>query len=604
MLETTVRFDYPLANPIGMYAQEFHIFYQDGQESFASPERILYTTMFDRIVIKSTDYNQAEITYYKDKGKLHFSPSGQYLEYNGKKYDTNGALTTGYVDIFGKFDPVKNINKDWFKPWFDSSNSKATNDLALDSLRKTIKAAAIHSHNKVPDALSFKNIEGIKKLNKYQKLFNKIISDWKNLGILEADTPLQPILSDEQLLDLSNKLAGEAGEELVDEAVKIDNKKFHNVILDYNYGNKQNTSANNQIDNIFITHTGIYCVEVKTRNVKNGIFDMRDLADQGIKDQIGYHKDAVLNVLRDPNNHLKDILPENLSSLIYNVVVIINRQKKDFQIANADELTRFGAHVLKLEDLNLAMTNGLKEDIYLTDEQIDKIARSIEKKNIGAKGERVYSDNIVFFNDTKKGNNFTLSENDVLNRWFPITLYRDLTITAIKAEKKKDLLRDQREMLDFVELAMKPFIYTITLLNDPLMNDMKNPLSFPEIKSNHEYDDLFDEQKKKLKMTQEGFNDFDIDTKHKYYQKGTYYNLKDAAKYYDNHLEKIMEREEEKRKLAKAEKTVEKATNFNKTNSDINDFLDQKSQGSSCLSSAALIALIVGIIPALLHILL
>lgn len=47
-----------------------------------------------------------------------------------------------------------------------------------------------------------------------------------------------------------------------------------------------------------------------------------------------------------------------------------------------------------------------------------------------------------------------------------------------------------------------------------------------------------------------------------------------------------MEREEEKRKLAKAEKTVEKATNFNKTNSDINDFLDQKSQGPSCLPSA------------------
>ncbi|MEL4236848.1 nuclease-related domain-containing protein, partial [Lactobacillus amylovorus] len=82
-------------------------------------------------------------------------------------------------------------------------------------------------------------------------------------------------------MNLSNKLAGEAGEVLVDKAVKIDNEKFHNVILDYNYGNKRNTSANNQIDDIFITHTGIYCVEVKTRNVKTGIFDMRELADQG-----------------------------------------------------------------------------------------------------------------------------------------------------------------------------------------------------------------------------------------------------------------------------------------------------------------------------------
>lgn len=65
-----------------------------------------------------------------------------------------------------------------------------------------------------------------------------------------------------------------------------------------------------------------------------------------------------------------------------------------------------------------------------------------------------------------------------------------------------------------------------------------------------------------------------------------------------------MEREEEKRKLAKAKKSVEKATSFNKSNSEINDFLEQKSQGSSCLSSAALIALIVEIIPALLHMLL
>lgn len=62
-------------------------------------------------------------------------------------------------------------------------------------------------------------------------------------------------------------------------------------------------------------------------------------------------------------------------------------------------------------------------------------------------------------------------------------------------------------------------------------------------------------------------------------------------------MEQTLKIIDEEEKVAKAKKSVEKATSFNKSNSEINDFLEQKSQGSSCLSSAALIALIVGIIP-------
>lgn len=521
-----IKFKYPIPNSIGMYAQSFRYNYSEIPEfktiDFKNEEHIMYTEKYGDIVVSHKDSDNKGVkhfTIYKGDTSLVFDKGydeHQLLQYKyqGKLFAYNfHEVAEKFTEEFGKFNQIKS---DYLTPWFDN-NTQVPNDVALDSLRKTNAAARKFLSQfpnidkglpKTVNAFSFHNIDALRLLNQYYKVFNEKIDSAIKIGVLGSNTQLQPILSDDQLMNLSNKLAGEAGEELVDKAVKIDNKKFHNVILDYNYGNKRNTSANNQIDNIFITHTGIYCVEVKTRNVKTGIFDMRELADQGIKDQIGYHKDAVLNVLRDPNNHLKEILPENLSSLIYNVVVIINRKEKDFQITNADELTRFGAHVLKAEDLNLAMTNGLKEDIYLTDDQIDKIAKVIERKNAGTKGERLYSDNILFFNDARKGNGFTLNEDDIVKKIAPDTYYADILRKAVKDRKKEaGISEKQKQILDLIDISVDPFILNIynhwidekydDVYKDDDDHGLENPLCLPDVTPDkiQKYKEEFDRQK-------------------------------------------------------------------------------------------------------------
>lgn len=510
-----------------MYAQGFRYNYYEEPEfkdiHFINKEHIMYTDKYGDIVVSHKDSDNKGVkhfTIYKGDASLVFD-KGYNEEYQLLQYKYQGKLfaynlqeaAEKFTEEFGKFNQIKS---DHFTPWFDN-NTQVPNDVALDSLRKT-NAAARKFWSQLPsidkklpktiNAFSFHNIDALRLLNQYYKALNGKIDSAIKIGVSDSNTPHLPILSDDQLMNLSNKLAGEAGEELVDKAVKIDNEKFHNVILDYNYGNKRNTSANNQIDNIFITHTGIYCVEVKTRNVKTGIFDMRELADQGIKDQIGYHKDAVLNVLRDPNNHLKEILPKNLSSLIYNVVVIINRKEKDFQITNTDELTRFGAHILKAEDLNLAMTNGLKEDIYLTDDQIDKIAKVIERKNAGTEGERLYSDNILFFNDARKGNDFTLNEDDIVKKIIPNTYYTDILRKAVKDRKKEaGISEKQKQILDLIDISVDPFISNIydhwtdekydEVYKDDDDHCLENPLCLPDVTPDkiQKYKEEFDRQK-------------------------------------------------------------------------------------------------------------
>ena len=510
-----------------MYAQGFRYNYYEEPEfkdiHFINKEHIMYTDKYGDIVVSHKDSDNKGVkhfTIYKGDASLVFD-KGYNEEYQLLQYKYQGKLfaynlqeaAEKFTEEFGKFNQIKS---DHFTPWFDN-NTQVPNDVALDSLRKT-NAAARKFWSQLPsidkklpktiNAFSFHNIDALRLLNQYYNALNGKIDSAIKIGVSDSNTPHLPILSDDQLMNLSNKLAGEAGEELVDKAVKIDNEKFHNVILDYNYGNKRNTSANNQIDNIFITHTGIYSVEVKTRNVKTGIFDMRELADQGIKDQIGYHKDAVLNVLRDPNNHLKEILPKNLSSLIYNVVVIINRKEKDFQITNTDELTRFGAHILKAEDLNLAMTNGLKEDIYLTDDQIDKIAKVIERKNAGTEGERLYSDNILFFNDARKGNDFTLNEDDIVKKIIPNTYYTDILRKAVKDRKKEaGISEKQKQILDLIDISVDPFISNIydhwtdekydEVYKDDDDHCLENPLCLPDVTPDkiQKYKEEFDRQK-------------------------------------------------------------------------------------------------------------
>lgn len=615
--------DYPINNSVGIYKQRI---IQPYHSDYICHE--IYTSKYGKINISFFFYHDFEheyttyslpSLYITDKDiSIYLKPDGfdKLLLFHDHKnkifYTMIGEVQEAFTkNMKDRFHPVTRENDKALFKWFDNSH-QIPNNIALSSLEKAEKVARDFFNlpkSKISsslDRLSFDNIRGIRELNYFFQFYP--LTDLIDMGLLDPQTgPVPPYLDNEQLINLSNKLAGEEGERLVNKAVKIDSKKFHNIILDYNYGSKQNTYSNNQIDNIFVTHTGIYCIEVKTRNINHGIFDMKNLYDQNIKDQIGYHKAAVLKILRDSNNKLRDSLPKNLSSLVFSIVVLVNRNNKDFKIINTSELTNSGAYVLKINDLNLTMTNGLRDDIYLTDEQINKISKVIDSRNEGIKGERLYSDNILFFPNPTKEKYSTLNENDILERLAKAKLYNQELLTRGLKENKDLKLTDKEEnQYLLLKLYNSPVVqnfistfwtgdmirkYKTFGLPSDMASDMvynlENPLNLPDIttKDIEEHREDFAKQRQFIKDRKR--TTFDDPSDLLYIKEG---------KELDEFYKPIQEAEDKK--------SVEKATSFNKSNSEINDFLEQKSQGSSCLSSAALIALIVGIIPALLHMLL
>ena len=597
--------DYPINNSVGIYKQRIiqpyhshyicHEIYTSKYEInisffFSHNFEHEYTTYFlpslyitDKdvsIYLKPDDFDKL-LLFHDHKNKIFYTMIGEVQE----------AFTKNMKD---RFHPVTRENDKALFKWFDNSH-QIPNNIALSSLEKAEKVARDFFNlpkSKISsslDRLSFDNIRGIRELNYFFQFYP--LTDLIDMGLLDPQTgPVPPYLDNEQLINLSNKLAGEEGERLVNKAVKIDSKKFHNIILDYNYGSKQNTYSNNQIDNIFVTHTGIYCIEVKTRNINHGIFDMKNLYDQNIKDQIGYHKAAVLKILRDSNNKLRDSLPKNLSSLVFSIVVLVNRNNKDFKIINTSELTNSGAYVLKINDLNLTMTNGLRDDIYLTDEQINKISKVIDSRNEGIKGERLYSDNILFFPNPTKEKYSTLNENDILERLAKAKLYNQELLTRGLKENKDLKLTDKEEnQYLLLKLYNSPvvqnFISTfwtgnmiLKYIPSDMVYNLENPLNLPDIttKDIEEYKEDFAKQrqfiKDRKKTTFDDPSDL-LDTK--------------EDKELDEFYKPIQEAEDKR------------SEEFQKSVQEQNARYDK-----GCLSSTALIALIVGIIPALLHMLL
>lgn len=219
--------------------------------------------------------------------------------------------------------------------------------------------------------LSDQNLAGVRELN-------GLLVSYNQLGADQAAT-----LTQEQLVNAENLLAGAAGEWLVDQAVKsVAAAVFHNVILPCKY-DRNRPVGDNQIDNLVITSTGIYCIEVKVRKIAGKLFDFNRLG-RGIYDQISYHKEALTQVLQ----------PMGISpNFIKTIVVVINRLgNDDFKLKNQEDLQRAGSQVVKLSVLNLFLSND--GFALLNQQQIQAIEQAIQSQRLPDR--RTYSANVRF----------------------------------------------------------------------------------------------------------------------------------------------------------------------------------------------------------------
>ena len=225
--------------------------------------------------------------------------------------------------------------------------------------------------------LSPRNISKIRQVNEVQANCNKLYS---TAGL---------ILSEAQLANTENLLAGDAGERLVDQLVRkvvnSSNAVFRDVVLPYEYG-QQHSFFDNQIDNLIVTSTGVYCIEVKTRSLSRGTFDLKNLAPN-IYDQITYHKKAVITALEGAGFSVQP-------NLVKNIIVIVARSgEQEFRINNQADLSGYGACVTDLGHLSMQISKGF-DQCSLPTWQISRIEEIISGSRIVSR--RTYPNNVRF----------------------------------------------------------------------------------------------------------------------------------------------------------------------------------------------------------------
>lgn len=342
--------------------------------------------------------------------------------------DMSYILINSYSAIQKKKIDIKSDikHKDIAFNWIKNNSSGYSNEAMVSSILRVEnlgRKMLNRSHNKSTQSyISRNNIDGIKEINgifsDYNKELNQLKKNFTNKQMDLNEIPFSnlQLLSQNQLKNISQKLAGEMGERLVNESIGIQTPKLHDITVSYNYGDKTNNNRNNQLDNIYITESGIYSVEVKTQNVdwNTHEFDVRKLTDVtdhvALKDQIAFHKAALRDLLNNDSDFQKLGIP--LKNLIHSIVVIVNRNNEPFKLKHTEEIKDLGSDVITVDDLNLYLVNNADEsNINLTSEQIKSIKDIILKNN--TKEVRHYADNIVLFSNDKDQ---LLSENEISSR--------------------------------------------------------------------------------------------------------------------------------------------------------------------------------------------
>lgn len=346
--------------------------------------------------------------------------------------------------------------------WFlrkDKNGSWFRDDVAINSLMTAENAGRRYFDIKHENDLSRDNLPGLTKVDElYQKLNVQLehLDKLRKTAYrkLEVDVPEKVAnLTKHDLSALGNKYAGEVAELMVDKKLReIGQNKFigHNVVLPYPYDKQDDSLNSNQIDNLLISNKGIFCIETKARTINSRTYNVTN-GYQEISSQIAKHRDAIDYVLKQSQDPVIQKLlkkPEG-QYLVHNLVVFISRTSQNFTFKNSEVYTDHGADVLKLDDLQLVISSGVKSDVpvSLTDEEVKALGSALidDSKNLPNKG---HAGNLIFWNGETSDKNIDFTLDQVIELTKQLEIMNDCLDHLIELKHEINNLKVQQDAIE------------------------------------------------------------------------------------------------------------------------------------------------------------
>lgn len=346
--------------------------------------------------------------------------------------------------------------------WFlrkDKDGRWFRDDVAIESLMTAENAGRKYFDIKHENDLSRDNLPGLAKVDElYQKLNVQLehLDKLRKTAYrkLEVDVPEKVAnLTEHDLSALGNKYAGEVAELMVDKKLReIGQNKFigHNVVLPYPYDKQDDSLNSNQIDNLLISNKGIFCIETKARTINSRTYNVTN-GYQEISSQIAKHRDAIDYVLKQSQDPVIQKLlkkPEG-QYLVHNLVVFISRTSQNFTFKNSEVYTDHGAEVLKLDDLQLVISSGVKSDVpvSLTDKEVKALGNALidDSKNLPNKG---HAGNLVFWNGETSDKNIDFTLDQVIELTKQLEVMNDCLDHLIELKHEINNLKVQQDAIE------------------------------------------------------------------------------------------------------------------------------------------------------------
>lgn len=346
--------------------------------------------------------------------------------------------------------------------WFlrkDEDGRWFRDDVAINSLMTAESAGRKYFDIKHENDLSRDNLPGLAKVDElYQKLNIQLehLDKLRKTSYkkLQVDVPEKVAnLTEHDLSALGNKYAGEIAELMVDKKLReIGQNKFigHNVVLPYPYDKQDDSLNSNQIDNLVISNKGIFCIETKARTINSRTYNVTN-GYQEISSQIAKHRDAIDYALKQSKDPVIQKLLEKPEGqyLVHNLVVFIGRTSQNFTFKNSEVYTEHGAQVLKLDDLQLVISSGVKSDVpvSLTNEEVKALGKALIKdsEKLPNKG---HAGNLVFWNGETSDKNIDFTLDQVIELTKQLEIMNDCLDHLIELKHEINNLKVQQDAIE------------------------------------------------------------------------------------------------------------------------------------------------------------
>lgn len=340
--------------------------------------------------------------------------------------------------------------------------------LANESLMVAEKTSRKYFDLKHENDLSRDNLPGLAKTDDLYRKLNEQLTHLAKLRKtayrkLEVDVPNSVVdLTEHDLSSLGNKYAGEVAELMVDKKLKeISQGKFivHDLVLPYPYEDQDDTLASNQIDNLLISNKGIFCIETKARTINSKTYNVSS-GYQEISAQIAKHRDAIDYVLKNSSDPvIQKLLKKPIGQyLVHNLVVLVGRSGQDFTLKNTETYTEHGAQVLRLADLQLVISSGVKTDVpvSLTDEEVAALNQVLIKDNQKLPGKG-HAGNLVFWDGELNSKAIEASLDNVVELTEQLKIMNDCLDHLIGLKQEIDNLKVQQDTIEEIKQVNEGF---------------------------------------------------------------------------------------------------------------------------------------------------